>query len=85
MEVQLEEEIHVNIDCDNVMDWQGKNLKLWNMLRSKVGARTELFQITGERAEVEESLAALVAVFRSVLRSTAMTSRSTVLDTRISI
>ena len=83
MEVHLEEEFHATLDCDNVMDWQG-NLTVWNMRQSKVGTQTELFHsLSGTKAQMEESLAALVAVFRPFLRPTAMTSRSTVLDTKI--
>ena len=44
MEVHLEEECHVNLGSNNATDWRG-NRKLRNMLRSKVGTRTELFQI----------------------------------------
>ena len=44
MEFHMEDEIHVNLDCHNVMDLQ-RNLKDWETLRSKVGKRTELFQI----------------------------------------
>ena len=44
LEVHLEELLRVNLDCDSVVDLRG-NLKVWEILRSTEGKRTDEYRI----------------------------------------
>ena len=81
MEVHLDESLHVNLDCDNVMDLQG-NLKVWEILRSTEGKRTDEYRIyrgRGKDGGVTGRIGCRVWLF---LRSMVMTRCFTVLDTK---
>ena len=81
MEVHIEEEFHVNIDCDNVIDLNG-NLKVWETLHAKVGRRTELFHMYRGKGRDGGVTGRIGCSCSSFVRSTATTSRSMALDTK---
>lgn len=57
MTVNIDEDTHINLHCDNAMDVRA-NATSWERLRSKVGAHTQSLRITGVGATTGERLVA---------------------------
>ena len=82
LEVHLDEPLHVNLDCDNVMDLHG-NLKVWEILRSTEGKRTDEYRIYRGRGKDGGVTGRIgCSFFVLALISMLMTSRFMALDTR---